>query len=132
MSKRSDPRTTQIAKVLRGRMTRQERRLWYDFLKKLPLPVYRQKPLDNYIVDFYIAKVKLVIELDGNQHYSASGMERDARRDAYLKRTGNLVLRYCNHDIDSNFEGVCLDIIHHIRARGMGESRDPFCCDPTL
>ncbi len=129
MSKQSNPSTTRISKVLRGRMTRQERRLWYDFLKKLPIPVYRQKPLDDHIVDFYIAKVKLVIELDGNQHYSAAGAEKDASRDAYLEKTGNLVVRYSNHDIDACFEGVCLDIIRHIRARGMGDKWDPF--DPV-
>ena len=98
-------------------MTKEEKHLWYDFLKKLPIHVNRQKPLDNYIVDFYISAVKIVIELDGSQHYSEAGLRRDLTRDEYLESTGNLILRYSNYEVNTNFEGVCLDIRRHIEAR---------------
>ncbi len=126
MSKDSGEKITQISRVLRGNMTREEKHLWYDFLKKLPIPAYRQKPLGNCIVDFYIPCVKLVIELDGSQHGTPSGRERDLLRDDRLIRTGNLVLRYSNEDIRTAFEGVCLDIVKHIRERGMGDDWMPF------
>ena len=117
---------TGLSQVLRKNMTKKEKHLWYDFLKKIPLTVNRQKTLDNYIVDFFIAEVKLVIELDGSQHYSEVGRSRDERRDEHLARTGNLVLRYTNEEINRNFEGVCIDITRHIRERGMGVDWTPF------
>ena len=115
-----------VSRMLRKNMTRQERRLWYDFLKKLSIPVYRQKPLGNYVVDFYIARVRLVIELDGSQHYHPKGRMMDEKREAYLAETGNLTARYSNYDVDTNFEGVCLDLIRIIRERGMGDDWQPF------
>ena len=117
MSRNSKPKTKVISRVLRRSMTKEEKHLWYDFLKKLPIHVNRQKPLDNYIVDFYISAVKIVIELDGSQHYSEAGLRRDLTRDEYLESTGNLILRYSNYEVNTNFEGVCLDIRRHIEAR---------------
>lgn len=90
------------ARNLRKSMTPQERRLWYDFLKNLPQTVYRQKIIGNFIVDFYISSCKLVIELDGAQH------------TAYLQGIGCRVLRYANNAVDTNFAGVCEDILHNI------------------
>ncbi len=95
-------------------MTKEERHLWYDFLKTLPVTVNRQKVLGNYIVDFYIASAKLVIELDGSQHYEKKSMETDSARAEFLNALGIKVLRYSNLDINQRFEGVCEDILHHM------------------
>ncbi len=95
-------------------MTKEERHLWYDFLKSLPITVNRQKVIGNYIVDFYIASSKLVIELDGSQHYEDKGADSDAKRDEYLKSTGIKVLRYSNLEINQKFESVCQDILNNI------------------
>ena len=97
-------------------MTKEERHLWYDFLKELPLMVHRQKVIGDYIVDFYIADAKIVIELDGSQHYEDSGMQKDVIRDAYLASKGLQVLRYTNLDIKRNFQGVCQDILAHLKS----------------
>ena len=98
------------AQKLRKNMTKEERHLWYDFLKDLPVMVHRQKVIGPYIVDFYIASSKLVIELDGSQHYEKEGQNADFRRDAYLNSLGITVHRYSNLDINRNFEAVCQDI----------------------
>ena len=103
------------AKALRRNMTKEERHLWYDFLKLLPVMVHRQKVIGNYIVDFYIAESKLVIELDGSQHYEDTGKQADAVRDAYLGSLGLTVLRYSNTDIHYRFLGVCEDILNHLK-----------------
>ncbi len=95
-------------------MTKEERHLWYDFLKSLPVTVNRQKVIGNYIVDFYCASSKLVIELDGSQHFMDEGLEYDRRRDAYLKSLGLTVVRYANSDINDNFDGVCEDILRRL------------------
>ena len=96
-------------------MTKEERHLWYDFLKNLPLTVHRQKVIGRYIVDFYIASCNLVIELDGSQHYEEKNIEQDIIRDNYLKELNITVLRYSNDDINKNFDGVCQDILNRIR-----------------
>ena len=111
----ANPKLTAFAKELRKNMTRQERHLWYDFLKTLPLTVHRQKVIGPYIVDFYIAGKKLVIELDGSQHYELPGKQADTVRDRYLREQGLTVLRYANSDVDRNFPGVCEDILNHIQ-----------------
>jgi very-short-patch-repair endonuclease len=95
-------------------MTKQERHLWYDFLKTLPITIHRQKVIGSYIVDFYCASKKIVIELDGSQHFENEGQEKDKLRDEYFKKSGIKILRYSNLDIDRNFEGVCTDILKHI------------------
>lgn len=95
-------------------MTEEERKLWYVFLKKLPVHFSRQKVLGNYIVDFYCASAKLVIELDGSQHYEDKGVKADAERDKYLNEIGFKVLRFSNKEINSDFENVCLEIGYHI------------------
>ena len=126
MSRNSGERMSNISRMLRRNMTKEEKHLWYDFLKKLPLTVHRQMTMDNYIVDFYIPCVKLVIEVDGDQHYSDTGREEDALRDEHFARSGNMVLRFTNADVNSNFDGVCTCIISHIRERGLGEDWSPF------
>lgn len=102
------------AQKLRKEMTPQERHLWYDFLKNLPQTVHRQKMIGNFIVDFYIPSCKLVIELDGAQHTEPQAAEYDAHRTAYLQSIGCRVLRYGNNELDTNFAGVCEDILQKI------------------
>ena len=106
---------TSNARNLRKSMTKEERHLWYDFLKTLPIMVHRQKVIGNYIVDFYIAEAKTVIELDGTQHFEAEGKQLDAARDAYLQSKRLIVLRYANSDVNRNFDGVCEDIWNRLK-----------------
>ena len=96
-------------------MTKEERHLWYDFLKNLPIMVHRQKVIGHYIVDFYIAEAKLVVELDGSQHYLHTGIQYDVQRDAYLNALGLTVVRYSNADINQRFHAVCQDILNRIK-----------------
>lgn len=110
MNATHNEKLTGNAKVLRKNMTKEERHLWYDFLKILPTTVHRQKVIGNYIVDFYIAEAKLVIELDGSQHFKEDGKQMDATRNEYLHSLGLTVLRYANSDVKRNFNGVCEDI----------------------
>ena len=95
-------------------MTKEERHLWYDFLKPMSLGFQRQKVITKYIVDFYCAKAKLVIELDGTQHYETEGIVSDKERDCFLSNLGLTVLRYSNIDINGNSRGVCEDILAHM------------------
>ena len=95
-------------------MTKEERHLWYDCLKRLTISFHRQKTLGVYIVDFYCDRAKLVIELDGSQHFEETGIAEDQRRDMALKEMGYTVLRYANSDIHKNFTGVCKDILKHL------------------
>lgn len=105
------------ARTLRKQMTPQERHLWYDFLRNYPVKVYRQRVISNFIVDFYCASAKLVIELDGSQHYEPQGMAYDAERTAILQNLGLQVVRFSNRDIDRNFDGVCTYLDQLIRGR---------------
>ena len=114
MNKTNNSKLTDNAKSLRKNMTKEERHLWYDFLKTLPVTVNRQKDIGNYIVDFYIATAKLVIELDGSQHYEEKGIENDVKRDAFLNCLGIKVLRYSNLDVNQRFESVCEDILNNL------------------
>ena len=98
------------AQALRKNMTPEEKHLWYDFLKKLPFNVRRQHNIENYIVDFYIAKKKIVIEVDGKQHTSQEHSEADKKRDEMLAEWGITVLRYSNESINKNFNAVVNDI----------------------
>ena len=114
MNNTHNPKLDANAKTLRKNMTKEERHLWYDFLKTLPIMVHRQKVIGNYIVDFYIASSKIVIELDGSQHYEDKGVENDANRDRFLGSLGIKVLRYSNLEVTQKFESVCQDILNHI------------------
>ena len=95
------------AKILRRNMTKEERKLWYDFLKEYPVKFSRQKILGIYIVDFYSAQAKLVIELDGSGHYSEEGELYDKQRTELLSGYGLTVVRISNLEIAKNFQGVC-------------------------
>ena len=96
-----------IAKELRDCMTPQERHLWYDFLRTYPVKIYRQRIIDNFVADFYCYQARLVIELDGSQHYTVEGKSCDAERSKILERYGLTVIRFSNKDINENFDGVC-------------------------
>ena len=110
---------TKNSQNLRKNMTKEERHLWYDFLKELPVTFHRQKVINNYIVDFYCAAAKLVIELDGSQHYFDEGKENDIKRDTFLASLGLTVLRYSNDEINNSFENVCQDILNNLASRGV-------------
>ena len=103
------------AKRLRKEMTQEERHLWYDFLRGHPARFSRQKVLGKYIADFYSAQAKLVIELDGSQHYEADGAEKDAERTAFLAQYGLRVIRIPNNEVRQNFRGVCAYIDEAVR-----------------
>ena len=96
-----------LAKALRKNMTPWERKLWYDFLRSYPMRFQRQKAIGNYIADFYRAKARLVLELDGGGHYTAEQREKDSLRTNELESMNLKVVRICNLDIDRNFSGVC-------------------------
>ena len=108
-----------FAKQLRKDMTKEEKHLWYDFLRKYPVKFLRQKVLGMYIVDFYCAQAKLVIELDGSGHYTAEGKAYDLKRTAFLEGYGLRVLRIANTEIHYNFRGVC-EHIDRIVKQSMG------------
>ncbi len=107
------------ARHLRKNMTDEEKHLWYDFLSKLPIPAKRQKNVANYILDFYIPKAKIAIEVDGSQHTTKEHAEADAKRDAALSELGITVLRYRNIDVNKNFGLVAQSIIEKIREKGV-------------
>ncbi|MBQ6825572.1 MAG: endonuclease domain-containing protein [Clostridia bacterium] len=96
-----------LAKTLRKNMTPWERKLWYEFLRSCPIRFQRQKAIGNYIVDFYCAKARLIIELDGGGHYTSEQIEKDKIRTKSLENMNLKILRICNLDIDRNFKGVC-------------------------
>ena len=98
------------ARRLRREMTPHERKLWYLFLRKYPVKIYKQRIIGKFIVDFYCASAKLVIEVDGSQHYEPQGMAYDVERSAFLSALGLDVLRFSNRDIDRDFRGVCEQI----------------------
>ena len=102
------------ARLLRKNMTAEEKKLWYQFLKNLPITVNRQKNIGNYIVDFYVASKRIVIELDGSQHEWGKGLEADIERDKYLNGLGIKVLRYSNEYLNKHFNAVCDDILEQL------------------
>lgn len=111
------------AKELRRDMTPQERKLWYLFLQKYPVKIYKQRIIESYIVDFYCASAKLVIEIDGSQHYTDSGTDYDQQRSRTLERYGLQVLRFSNREINTQFPLVCQAIHQAIQER----RGDPPC-----
>ena len=98
-------------------MTRQEKHLWYDFLQHYPIKIYKQRIVDNFIVDFYCHQARLVIEIDGSQHYTPEGKSHDEARTEIIERYGLYVLRFSNSDVDKNFTGVCYMIDKAIQER---------------
>lgn len=123
MQPKHNKELTPLAKQLRREMTKEERHLWYDFLRTYPIRFSRQKVLGRYIVDFYSAKAKLVIELDGSQHYETDRVEKDAERTAFLNGYGLQVIRIPNHEVNENFEGVCAYIDAVVRRQSLSQLR---------
>ena len=107
MQRKHNKALVPAAKTLRKEMTKEERHLWYDFLRSYPVRFSRQKILGSYIADFYCAEAKLVVELDGSQHCEAAGIERDEARTAFLTGYGLRVVRIPNNAVNQNFAGVC-------------------------
>ncbi|MBR4056573.1 MAG: endonuclease domain-containing protein [Oscillospiraceae bacterium] len=105
------------ARRLRREMTPHERKLWYLFLRKYPVKIYKQRIIGSYIADFYCASAKLVIEVDGSQHYELQGMAHDTARSEFLADLGLEVLRFSNTDIDRDFDAVCAQIDLAIQKR---------------
>ncbi|MBR2491281.1 MAG: endonuclease domain-containing protein [Ruminiclostridium sp.] len=105
------------ARELRRNMTPQELKLWYQFLRPYPLKFYKQRIIDSYIVDFYCAAARLVIEIDGSQHYTQDGRAKDEGRSAMLERYDLQVLRFSNREINVEFDAVCQMIHQRILER---------------
>ena len=115
MNRRHNKLIVPLAKELRKNMTKEEKHLWYDFLKDYPVRFIRQKIIDGYIVDFYCAKAKLVIELDGSQHGEEEHAQKDSLRDTELSKYDIRVIRIPNYKIWDSFNSVCrhIDYIVH-------------------
>ena len=96
-----------ISQTLRKNMTKEERHLWYDFLKSYPIQFKRQYTVGCYVVDFYCYQARLVIELDGSQHYDPEAIAYDTKRTEYIQSQGLTVLRFTNRDIAEHFHSVC-------------------------
>ena len=107
MQSKHNKQLVPLAKQLRKEMTKEERHLWYDFLRTYPVRFSRQKVLGNYIADFYCAEAKLVVELDGSQHYEERNVENDTERTSFLEGYGLTVIRIPNNEVSRNFRGVC-------------------------
>ena len=114
-----------FAKKLRANMTPQERRLWYCFLREYPIRFQRQKAIKSFIADFYCHKARLIIEIDGSQHYTEEGIAYDRERTDILKEFNLEVIRFSNSDIDDNFEGVCRMIDNQISQK-LGINKQVF------
>ena len=115
MDRKHNKNIVPFAKELQKNMTKEERYLWYDFLRNYPIRFSRQKILGKYIVDFYCAKAKLAIELDGSQHYKKQDIIKDLKRTEYLEKYGLEIIRISNLDINKNFEGVCTYIDNMVK-----------------
>ena len=96
-------------------MTKEERRLWYCFLKTYPVRFHRQYVIGSYIVDFYCHKANLVVELDGSQHFEPSQQNKDLYRTAVLQEKGLMVLRFSNADVNFCFDSVCEAIDRQVK-----------------
>ena len=106
-----------VARMLRSNMTRQEKHLWYDYLKNYPINVYKQRIIGDYIADFYCHQARLVIELDGSQHYTEDVRVYDAQRTSFFEDNGIMVLRFSNRNVDESFISVCNLIDKTIKER---------------
>ena len=98
-------------------MTPWERKLWYEYLRFYPVRFQRQKAIGDYIVDFYCARARLIVELDGGGHYTPEQTEADKRRTAALEAMNLKVIRICNADVARNFPGVCCFIDMQVHKR---------------
>ena len=125
MQSKHNKQLVPLAKQLRKEMTKEERHLWYDFLRTHPVCFSRQKVLGKYIADFYSAEAKLVIELDGSQHYEPDEMQKDAERTAFLEWYGLTIIRIPNNEINRNFRGVC-EYIDAVVRQSLSQKSEDF------
>ena len=105
--RKHNTKLTDNAKELRKNMTKEERHLWYDFLRSYSARFLRQKVIDSYIVDFYCHEARLIIELDGSQHFEEKGLLKDKIRTEKIENRNLTVIRIPNNEINKNFKGVC-------------------------
>ena len=124
MQSKHNKQLVPFAKQLRKEMTKEERHLWYDFLRSYPVRFSRQKVLGKYIVDFYSAEAKIVIELDGSQHYEEQNIKQDAERTSFLEGYGLTVIRIPNNEVNTNFRSVCEYIDAAVRQSLSQKSED--------
>ena len=110
------------ARSLRKNMTKEERRLWYDFLRYCRPRFRRQEIISNFILDFFCHEAKLAIELDGSQHYDPSAVQYDRQRSEHLHNLGITVVRFSNFDVLKNFDGVCQQILLLLETQGVHPS----------
>ncbi len=122
MDRKHNKANVPLARVLRKNMTKEERHLWYDFLRDYRVKFLRQKPLGIYIVDFYCAEAKIIIELDGSQHYEEKNIKKDIERTKYLEQYGITVIRIPNNQVNKNFRGVC-EYIDNIVTQSLSQLR---------
>ena len=122
MERNHNPKIVPTAKMLRKNMTKEERHLWYDYLRTHPVRFSRQKVLGKYIADFYSAQARLVIELDGGGHYTEEARQYDVERTAFLEAYGLTVIRIPNNEVISNFRGVC-DYIDMMTEQSLSQLR---------
>ena len=121
MNRKHNSDLTTNARTLRKNMTKEEKHLWYDFLKNYPVRFLRQKVIDDYIVDFYCHSARLILELDGSQHYEEKGLQQDRIRTERIERRNLTVIRIPNNEITGNFEGVC-DYIDNVVKESLRQS----------
>ena len=107
MDRKHNKNLVSNARTLRKNMTKEERHLWYDFLRNHSARFTRQKILGKYIADFYSPSAKIVIELDGSQHYDEVQKQKDAERTKYLEGYGLRIIRIPNNEVNQNFRGIC-------------------------
>lgn len=117
MERKHNKTLTPRAKTLRENMTPQERKLWYEFLRSYPVRILRQKVIHNYIVDFYCSQAKLVIEVDGGQHFQSENITHDEERTKTIEGFGLEVMRLNNHQVDHDFDAVCSEIDFKIQEK---------------
>ena len=120
MERKHNTELTTNARMLRKNMTKEERHLWYDFLKTYPVQFKRQYPIGAYIVDFYCYSAGMIVELDGSQHCEPEAVEYDRMRTAYLQKQGFRVLRFSNLDVMTQFQAVCEAIDTAVKNRMRG------------
>ena len=120
-----DHSNVKLARKLRKEMTPWEQKLWHCFLKQYPIRFQRQKTIESHIVDFYCAKARLIIELDGGGHYNPESEKYDKIRTDKLEHLGLKVIRFCNTDIDKNFYSVCTVIDEEVKYRTLPLSARP-------
>ena len=126
---KNNPALRDLSRKLRKNMTKEERRLWYEYLRYYPLRFVRQHPLSNYIADFYCAKARLVVELDGSQHYDEEAVKADEKRSEDLRALGIEVVRFPNNAVNRQFAGVCDWIDLCVKARLENKTLPPLVID---